>query len=313
MDKKIIFISKDSTLFTDLIPTVTNEGYHTDHFSYDELSTSDIQWEQYRVCVIEHGDALKTFAVCDNARLKNTTLKIIFITHNSPINVVEDRIIHAYPDNIISHVIPFIQTKIIATINKLFAEDIFGFSFYLTREHAIHTITVNDSKQKKNYIKRIIEYGMNNEIRSRILGTIVNVLDEMIMNAIYNAPTDESGNFIYANVDRREQVLLSEKQAATLSYVVNDYSIGLSMRDPFGSLKKDKVLYYLYKCKIKGRDQIDAHKSGAGLGIYKTFMNVNDFIINIHAGKSTEFIVFISTGENYMKSETQSFNIFIQE
>ncbi len=313
MEKNILFISKNQVLFQELLDTVQKQGYSADYFSYDAINTSSIDWTHYPVCVIEHSNELNTFTICNKARSANKTLKIIFVTHDSPINVVEQRIIYAYPDNIISHVIPFIHSKILATINKLFADDIFGFNFYMDTYDTIRSITINDSKRKKDYIHEVVDYTFSKDIRSRILGMTANVLDEMITNAIYNAPTDDQGNFLFANVNRAEQVLLSDKQAATLSYVIDDYSVGLSMRDPFGSLKKDNVLYYLYKCKRKGPDQIDAHKSGAGLGIYKTFMNVNDFIINIHSGISTEFIAFISTGENFMKKETQSFNIFLQE
>lgn len=313
MEKNILFISKDENLFKELRETVIKQGYHADHHSYEKVGSFEIPWSKYRVTVIEHDKELNTFAICDKARSVNPTLKIIFITHDSPINVVEQRIVYAYPDNIISFVIPFIHSKILATINKLFADDIFGFKYYSDTFDKVRTISIRDSKLKKTYINEVIDFVLSRDIRSRILGVVVNVLDEMIMNAIYNAPTDNKGNFINANIERTRQVILDENQAATLSYIIDDYNIGLSMRDPFGSLKKDKVLYYLYKCKRKGPDQIDAHKSGAGLGIYKTFMNVNDFIINIQTGKSTEFMVFISMGENFMKRETQSFNIFVQE
>ncbi len=314
MPNKSIVLVGDKAVFSDEArAAIAAKGYTVEFFDRSAAEHSRLNWAAYDLLAIEHSSKVDPFKICDSARQANPSLKTIFVTANSPIDVIEERVGRLYPDNVMTSTTILYTSELVQTIVKMFADQPFGFGFYLDASADVHTIRIDDSKKKGEYIETIIRYAIEQNVRSRIIGSITEVLDEMIMNVIYDAPTDGRGRHIYAHRSRTEHVVLTPKQAATLSYVHHDGLFGLSMADPFGSLTRDKVVYYLRKCYGRGSDQIDTKKGGAGLGIFKIFDNVNQLVINISPGRRTEFLVFISTRGNEFKNRAQSFNLFVKE
>ena len=141
---------------------------------------------------------------------------------------------------------------------------------------------------------------------------LVDLCDEFLMNAIYDAPRDEEGKPIYASTPRNERVLLKPDQAAKFRYASDGELLAISVEDAFGAINRDKVVSYLSKCFAKGDDQIDAKEGGAGLGLYIIWKSVNHFILNIDPGVRTEFvgIIDLSLSIREFKTKNRSFHLF---
>ena len=113
------------------------------------------------------------------------------------------------------------------------------------------------------------------------------------MNALYDAPVDAEGKPLFADVPVRERVLMRADEKALVQYGCDGERFAVSVRDAFGSLRKETILRYLDKCLHATRDngeQIDRKAGGAGLGLYLICNSASEVGFHIFAGSATEVI-----------------------
>ena len=91
------------------------------------------------------------------------------------------------------------------------------------------------------------------------------IVDELVTNAIFNAPRDADGKAKYRKLHRSEELVLADDEAATLQFACDGDFIAVSTVDPFGSLDQDTVIDYLNRCLVKGPQQMSDDSGGAGL------------------------------------------------
>lgn len=243
-------------------------------------------------------------------------IKIIMVTTDKLAKIlVEDGIKAFYPDNIITFALEDIETsfkEISIVIDKLLGDTIFGVEKYLSKDVKIEELRVEDAHHKQRYIEHIVNYGKAVGIKPRLLLSIEAITDELIMNAIYNAPADETGKSKYEDTDRRNKVVLDEDEYATLRYGYDDEKFFVSITDTFGRLTKEKVLTYLHKCFTDPEHQVSDREGGAGLGLYMIYNLVHQFVINIRKGEMTEVIALFLVNKKKRESYNKIFHIFIE-
>lgn len=240
-------------------------------------------------------------------------IPVIGISMHSPIWFLDKLVDCGYPDHIVNMNMPEFDNWIIASLLKLKHTDFSGIHFYTKPDLKIWSIEINDSRQKDHYLNLVLSRISQNNIRGRLLNDIEQILDEMITNAIYNAPVDESGVKLYQQRSRSERVLLSDKQTATLSYAIDDKKIYLSVKDPFGSLTKERLLTYLSKCYKENHVYVENKRGGAGIGLHKILRLSHNFVVNIDPGNFTEVISCISLNPAQQHLETASMDLFVKE
>ncbi len=242
-------------------------------------------------------------------------IKFIMLTEDKLRKIlVEDWIHSFYPDNIITFEYENLDTdlkEINTVIEKILSNDIFGIDRYLNNEKKISEMTIKTARKKTEYLSDIMEFAESNGVRRRILSSIEQIADELIMNAIYNAPADETGNDKYKMVLRSEKIDLQEEEFALLKYGVDDNKFVISVTDYFGRLTKDKVLGYLHKCFSDTNFKVNEESGGAGLGLYIIYSKVQQFVINIKPGVKTEVITSFYLNKKPKDAQNKMFHIFI--
>ncbi len=140
------------------------------------------------------------------------------------------------------------------------------------------------------------------------------VADELLMNALYDAPMDENGNPLYAHLPRTERVQLGENEAR-LHYGSDGRYFAIACRDHFGALRAQTVVNYLRKCFSADEYQVDSKQGGAGVGFFMIFQSSSQLVINIDPGNMTETMSLIDIRQMYRqtKARSKSFNIFIKD
>ena len=166
--------------------------------------------------------------------------------------------------------------------------DLFGLDKYIKSYTPPVEIMVKDTSKRQEAIDQVLNFARSLGCRNRFLNSIQEVLEEFLMNAMYDAPVDKDGNSKYDTLNRTKKVILEEWEVPVLSYACNGETIGVSVRDPFGRFKKETLFRYLQKCFAMGANQIDTKDGGAGLGLYKIYKATNSFIINVKEGECTE-------------------------
>lgn len=205
--------------------------------------------------------------------------------------------------------------ELATTARKLFTGDIFGVQQHLDPGTEIGQVRVRSSAERAAYLQTVTDFASSQGIRGRTLRGAVDMVDEFLMNAIYDAPADEAGRPLYDEVDRREDVVLTEAQAGTLSWGCDGRYLGIGIEDPFGRLTKRRVLEYLHKCFQASDGQIDEEPGGAGLGLYRIYRSLSSLVINLEPGRRTEMIGLIDVGRSgrMRRRSVRSFHFFVRE
>lgn len=204
--------------------------------------------------------------------------------------------------------------EVVVTVEKIVRGDLFGMEKYLTWGIEPEQERIRHSREKDAKLQRLEEFGDYLGLPSRLVALAKGVADEFIMNAVYNAPVDDAGNYRYAKRPRTERVDLLPHEEVTLRYACDGRHLAISVSDPFGSLTVSTIQRYLAKCFAGGEDQIGCESAGAGMGFYYIFTSLSQFIINIDPGRTTEMIGLLDVSGSFRNfaERPKSFNIFVK-
>jgi len=115
------------------------------------------------------------------------------------------------------------------------------------------------------------------------------------MNALYDAPVDEHGNQVFAEIDPHDRTKTRSPRPVSIRYAATENGFALSVRDRFGRLDKATVLRYIDKC-LHSPAQIDRKTYGAGLGLYLVANAAASYVVNVAYGIATEVVCTFDRG-----------------
>ena len=147
-------------------------------------------------------------------------------------------------------------------------------------------------------------------LRRSLLIRSSTIAEEMMTNAIYDAPTKSNGEPKYISTARTENITLLKEERSRLRWGFDGISLAISVEDPFGSLKKETILHYLDGCNNGQAGNLNEGiaKSGGGVGLYQIITSADLLIVNIMPDKKTEFIAVLNTKRK--RNKTTSFQYF---
>jgi hypothetical protein len=175
------------------------------------------------------------------------------------------------------------------TINKFVTGDLFGIEKYLPPGTEVQLTRLRDYKGRTAAIDEVLAYAEKIGVRNKIRTSIGQVCEELLMNALYDAPADESGNPVFAEVDLKARLERLSPRPVSIRYAATETGFAVSVRDRFGRLDKGTVLRYIDKC-LHSPNQIDRKIYGAGLGIYLIANAATQFVLNVAPGMATEVV-----------------------
>jgi hypothetical protein len=143
-------------------------------------------------------------------------------------------------------------------------------------------------------IKRFLE---KNGLSERLSHQVAQAADELLLNAIFDAPVDAGGLHYRKNLDRSESFALEKGETVTFSIMSNKRFFGMSIRDQFGSVDLARLIPSLYS-----NYQVDGYqpgKSKEGLGLNTVLESGLSLFLVSTAGKSTEAMLFFPRAKNY--------------
>ena len=210
---------------------------------------------------------------------------------------------------------PLDTEELVITSEKILRNDLFGVEKYLMWGIHPETLPIRDSRDKPAYVSQVAGFAARLGCAPRVTEMVETVVDELVTNAIYNAPHDAKGKPKYAHLSRRHPVELSSEEEAHLSYASDGRYFCVAQSDRFGMLTRDTVISYLARCLKKGPSQIMYDGGGAGLGLFRVVNSLSKFIVNIEPGRRTEAIALIDLRINVrqVKGYPKSLHVFVSE
>jgi hypothetical protein len=132
----------------------------------------------------------------------------------------------------------------------------------------------------------------------------------MLMNALYDAPVDEQGRQIFAEIPTKTRISLRVEQKVVVQYACDGKQFVIAVRDAFGTLERATVLRYLHKC-LHSEQQIDRKVGGAGLGLYLITSSSTEVYFNVLPGVATEAVCTFDL--EAPKLQLESFGFFTEQ
>jgi hypothetical protein len=191
--------------------------------------------------------------------------------------------------SLMCHDARFDDDEFIASATKALRGEVFGLQKYFPWGVTTFTMQIKSYPMKTRAIDVLLRYAKLAGVRGPVRDRIQLVCDELMMNALYHAPTDDDGKELFAGKSVKEMAKLEEVPTIEVQYGCSGRYFGVSVRDGGGSLTRERVLEYLKRAK-SGAAHIENKAGGAGLGLISVLRSVSKLIINIDPGYSTEVI-----------------------
>ncbi len=155
------------------------------------------------------------------------------------------------------------------------------------QEHSLRT-----TQDRHTMVESIQQYCSQVQT-TRQAATTAQVADELIMNAMYDAPVDKDGKPLYAH-RRNETIELEPNERPTLGFGYDGAHIVLSIMDPFGHLPRDAVFRGIHRGLTTG--QMDTRGGGAGLGMLLMHRAAKVLFFDVIPGRRTQVTAVIELG-----------------
>jgi CheY-like chemotaxis protein len=183
--------------------------------------------------------------------------------------------------NIIAKTVPFNFSEVGAVVKGLVTGEIFGLSRYLLSDGAVIADYRITSSEEGCRVRDEIATLMQERFNSA--GDLKLVVDEMITNAIYHAPSGGDGKDKYSAYNN---ITLSPEEYVWVECGFDHEKCGVSITDMKGRLTKEIALSKIHR-QLSGDGLLDT----SGRGIHISRLIADRMIINIDRGKKTEIIV----------------------
>ena len=184
---------------------------------------------------------------------------------------------------------------VFVTAQKLLTGDIFGIEKYLPLGTAVHYARLRDHEGRGKAIDTVLGFAEESKMRRQVRNAIGSVCEELLMNALYDAPVDEDGKQLFADIDPHDRTQTRSPRPVSIRYAATEDVFAVAVRDRFGRLAKNTILSYIDKC-ITSPSQIDRKTYGAGLGLYLIANAAASYVVNVAYGIATEVVCTFDRG-----------------
>ena len=209
--------------------------------------------------------------------------------------------------NLLVHPMPVLGEELTITAQKLISGDLFGAEKYLLWGTELHATTLTRASQRSHIVGELAAQVRVRGQTPRVASMAMLVTDELLSNAVHNAPVDEHGVHYRAELARNAELELDVRHQVVLRWGCDGRYLAVEVTDRFGSLDRDTILRALVQTDIKNTG------GGAGMGISLTYRSCDHLVFNLAPGKRTEVIALIDVryphGERVPAS---SYHVFVE-
>jgi hypothetical protein len=188
-----------------------------------------------------------------------------------------------------------IYSKLVSTVFIPFP---FGLERYFSTGET-QKILLKETGHKKKAVDAINNFLEKQQVPKRLATQVGQACDELIMNAIFDAPIDAQGDRYRRKDERDKQFVLSARETVEVEIGFNSKYLGICISDQFGSLSKESVLKFLRTDYKKERYMPRKDDLGAGLGLNNIVQAGLSLCFVCKPDFRTDVMIFFPKSENY--------------
>jgi DNA-binding response OmpR family regulator len=189
--------------------------------------------------------------------------------------------------NLLVHPMPVLAEELTITVQKLIRGDLFGAEKYLLWGTDLRETIVTRASRRSELVADLGATLKQRGQSARVASMAMLVADELISNAVHNAPRDEHGVFYRRDLARDQELELDARHQVRYRWGCDARYLAIEVTDPFGTLDRDTILGAL------GKNEVRETGEGAGMGIALAYRSCDHLVFNIAPGKRTEIIALI--------------------
>lgn len=178
---------------------------------------------------------------------------------------------------------PDLIDQLLVTVQKLVRRDLFGLEKYLAWSATIWERPLTSTGDRPGARAEIAATLTRLGAPARAVRNAVLIADELIANAIHNAPIDGDG-VPYLREHRRDvERPLRARERPRLRWGGDGRRVAIEVTDRFGTLRAREVRHHVGK--LRARDpEIRVDTAGAGLGLAMTYAASSQLVFNLDPG-----------------------------
>jgi hypothetical protein len=291
--RRVLAISNDLDQLRRIVAALERAGAEVDAVRSVEAMTGDVIPHRYVFFSTSGADSGEPGALATLIARLRERAHVAIVT---PAAGLPD-LISYLKDERINHVIvgEELDHGVFVTAQKLLTGDIFGIEKYLPEGTPVHYLRLRDFEGRGRAIQTVLDFAEASKLRKQVRSAIGQVSEELLMNALYDAPVDSAGRQVFAEVGPRERISSLSPRPVSIRYAATDTLFAIAVRDRFGRLAKNTILAYIDKC-LHSPDQIDRKTYGAGLGLYFVANAAATYVVNVAYGIATEVVCTFDRG-----------------
>lgn len=209
--------------------------------------------------------------------------------------------------NLLVHPMPLLAEELTVTAHKLIRRDLFGLEKYLLWGTVAERAVLTRASHRAALVERVAESVRNTGQSPRVASMAMLISDELLSNAVHNAPVDSDGVFYRRELSRDAELELDDRHQVGLRWACDARYLAIEVTDSFGSFDRSTILGSLSK------SQVNTSGGGAGMGISLSYRSCDHLVFNLAPGKRTEIIALINVRHPPLeRGPASSYNIFIE-
>lgn len=163
----------------------------------------------------------------------------------------------------------------------------------------VQTLQFQNSNQKQESVEAVRRFLIQAKFQSRMASVVANAVDEVLMNAMYDAPIDDLGKQLYVATSRATSLDLRGRAAVEMMVGFDGEYVGIRVRDQYGSVDKNRLLTKLGTVYTESEYQVRSTVAGAGLGLSTVMRSGASLVFNCESRQRTDVAFFFRRTDSY--------------
>ena len=190
-------------------------------------------------------------------------------------------------------------------VRATLAERAFGLAGLIRDGTKVQVVKLSNSNQTQQAVEAVKNYLIAAKFQTRLATVVANAVDELLMNAIFDAPIDSLGKAILSATPRSTPIDLAHQHEVEMHVAYDGKYVAVTACDLFGSLDKVKLMSHISKIYTEEEYKVRTSVAGAGIGLATVFRSGGSFFFVSESRVRTEVTVFFQRTDNFREFKDQ--------